>query len=287
MTVLIFLIGLVLGSFLSMVFHRLEVDEAGITRATKKSSRKKTSQRRRESLRDAVFGRSRCDHCRKTVAWYDNIPLASFLALRGRCRHCRKPISHYHPVLELSSGLYLLAAYQFFGLSLQLAVAAFFGLVMLLIFAYDLRHEIIPDVIVVPAIAFALVALVYQSASFIQGGDTQLLFWAADPASYLVGGLVVGGFFLALSVLSRGSWIGGGDIKLGVLIGLLLGWPYALIALFLAYMIGTAVAAALLVGKHATLKSNVPFAPMLVSGFLVAAFYGQPILDWYQRLVIP
>lgn len=280
MTILIIvLFGLVLGSFLSMVFSRLEVTEGNSrTAASKRRSRAK--------IKAAITGRSRCDHCGTQIAWYDNIPLVSWLLLRGRCRHCRRPISHYHPVLEASSALYLVSAYLYYGFSPQFFVASVFGLIMLLLFAYDLKHQLIPNVIVVPAIGLALALLVYQFGIFSQTGSGALGLGPADPISYLIGGGALGAFFLLLSLASSGEWIGGGDIKLGALIGLLLGWPFVIVALVVAYLVGTAYAVLLLASKQASLKTSVPFGPMLVMGYFIALYYGPQIVTWYQGLVL-
>jgi prepilin signal peptidase PulO-like enzyme (type II secretory pathway) len=274
-SLLVFITGLIFGSFLSVVFSRLETIRPHSRRG-----------RSAKAGRDILLGRSRCDHCHRTIAWYDNIPLVSFLWLKGRCRHCHKRIHPHHPVLELSSGLFLLAAFLAYGLTWQFAVGSLFGLVLLLIFAYDLRHQIIPNAVVVPAIGLALVVLVYQFILFRDGSVTQLTLWSPDPESYLLAGGLVGLFFLGLSVVSKGSWVGGGDIKLGALIGLLLGWPYALVAVILAYVVGSLYAAVLLLSRKASMKSLVPFGPMLVSGYLVAVFYGDVIVRWYERLVL-
>lgn len=298
-TVFIFIFGLIFGSFLSVVFSRLEIDEKtgrigarAPHKAQKTKSKAVKRGRGRKSTTSAVLkqilgGRSRCDHCGKPVHWHDNLPVVSFVLLRGRCRHCGQPISHYHPVLELSAALYLVAAYLFYGLTAQFVVAIIFGLALLLIFAYDLRHQLIPNVIVVPAIVGALLVVGIQFILAQTGSLTQLTLWSPDPIPYLIGGAVGGGFFLLMSVLSRGAWIGGGDVKLGLLMGLLLGWPYVLVALALAYFIGTAYALSLLAVRHATLKTNVAFGPMLVMGFFISVFYGEPIVRWYQQLLIP
>lgn len=278
--IIIFILGLVVGSFLSVVFTRLEVEELHPAR---RGGRPKAD---RAKLKAATFGRSRCDHCKKTIPAYDNIPLVSFGLLRGRCRHCGRPISGYHPLLELTSALYLVAAYLAYGFSWQFTVASIFGLVLLLLFAYDLRHQLIPNVIVVPAILLALVFILFEFVLTLSGSVTQVGLFASQPESYLVGGLVAGGFFFALSALSRGTWIGGGDIKLGALIGLLLGWPYVLVALILAYFIGTAYAITLLVTRQASWRTSVPFGPMLVMGFFIAAFYADVIINWYEGWVL-
>lgn len=278
-SLLSFILGLIFGSFLSVVLTRLELYGAGFERKPKRSRGQKVA-------KEIAVGRSRCDHCHKPVAWYDNIPLVSFLLLRGECRHCHKRISGYHPVLELSSGLMLLAAYLYYGLTWQGALAALFGLFMLLIFAYDLRHQVIPDVVVVPAIILSLVVLLYQFVLFTSGSSVQLTLWSPDPTSYLIGGAALGLFFLALSLASGGRWIGGGDLKLAVLIGLLLGWPIALVAIILAYLVGTIYAVVLLAAKHATMKSSIAFGPALVIGYFIAAFYGDVIVSWYEGLFV-
>ncbi|MDP9212230.1 MAG: prepilin peptidase, partial [bacterium] len=165
------------------------------------SRRKGASRRRKKAAEGLASGRSRCDHCKRQIAWHDNIPLVSFLLLRGKCRHCGKQISEYHPVLELTSGLALAAAFLAYGLSWQFVVAGFFGLVMVFLFAYDLRHQIIPNVVVIPAIAMALAVILFQYVLFQQGIPMQAALWSPDPDAYLLGGGVAGLFFLGLSVL--------------------------------------------------------------------------------------
>lgn len=278
-TVLFFILGSIFGSFLSTVFHRLEIDDSG----TKKRRRKKGAKKKKEGL---VSGRSRCDHCGKTVPWYHNVPLVSFLVLRGKCHRCGKPISEYHPVLELTCGLVLAVSYVAFGLSWQLLTAGFFGLVMVFLLSYDLRHQIIPNVVVIPAIGFALVMVLAQALLWNQGIPTQVGLGSPDPDTYLLGGAVAGLFFLGLSVLSKGRWIGGGDLKLGTLIGLVVGWPGVLVALIMAYVIGMLYAFVLLAARQATLQSHVPFGPMLAVGYFIAAFYGDVIVSWYEGLVL-
>ncbi len=303
-----------LGSFLSVVFSRLEINaevstppRRGSSRTTKTSllssqaksrdssaaseprsglgrndKKKRLSPAAREKLRDAAFGRSRCDHCHTAIAWYDNVPLISYVLLRGRCRHCGKSISHYHPFLELSLALYLVVAYLGYDLEFQFFVAAIFGLFLILIFAYDLKHQLIPNAFVVPAILLALLLIVAQYVLGFQHSPVNLLLWSSNPTSYVIGGLAGGLFFLALSLISGGRWIGGGDIKLGFLLGLLLGWPYILVALIGAYLIGTLYAVILVATKHAKLSSMVPFGPMLVFGFFIAEYYGDVVIRWYQ-----
>lgn len=275
MTFIAFIFGLIFGSFLSVVFTRLE--EAGVGVGKPKRRTKRTRQ-----LDNPITGRSRCDHCRNVIAWYDNIPLVSYALLRGKCRHCGKHISHYHPLLELSSGLYLAGAYLLYGFDAQLVVAGVFGLIMLLLFAYDSKHQVLPNVLTLPAIGLALLMIVAQLVLNQTAPEVQLTLLSGDPVSYLIGGLVGGGFFLLMSLVSGGRWIGGGDIKLGLLIGLLVGWPYIILALILAYLIGSIYAIFLLAAKHAKADTMLAFGPMLVIGFFITAAYGREIISWYQ-----
>jgi prepilin signal peptidase PulO-like enzyme (type II secretory pathway) len=184
--------------------------------------------------------------------------------------------------LELSAGLYLAAAYLLYGFDPQLLVAGFFGLVMLLLFAYDSKHQILPNVVTLPAILLALLVIAAQAILNQTDSTIQLTLLSTRPLSYLLGGLIGGGFFLLMSIVSGGRWVGGGDIKLGFLIGLLTGWPYVIVALMLAYLIGSVYAIYLLVGKHAKAGTMLPFGPMLVLGFFIAAAYGRELIDWYQ-----
>lgn len=304
MTVIIFVFGLILGSFLSVIFSRLEIDEETSSSSAARSSRasrsntnktaskalgraitkESPSSRTRSNTNDdsILTGRSRCDECRRPIAWYDNIPLVSYLLLRAQCRHCAKPISHYHPLLELCSGLYLATTYLAFGLTPVFAIAGAFGLLLLLIFSYDLKYSLIPNVFVVPGIVAATLLIGVQYLLLHSHSGLSLALWGSHPVPYLLGGLVGGGFFLLLSLLSGGKWIGGGDIKLGLLLGLLLGWPYIIVALILAYLIGTAYAVTLLLSREATLRTMVPFGPMLVLGFFIAEFYGDALVGWYN-----
>jgi leader peptidase (prepilin peptidase)/N-methyltransferase len=275
MTAIAFIFGLIFGSFLSVVVSRLE--EAGIGLPTPPRRAKRT--RRQDN---PITGRSRCDHCRKVIPWYDNIPLVSYALLRGKCRHCGRPISHYHPLLELSAGLYLAGAYLLYGLDPQLAVAGVFGLLMLALFVYDSKHQILPNVLTLPAIGLALAVVIAQAILNHTDSTVQLTLLSGSPLNYLIGGAVGGGFFLLMSLVSRGRWVGGGDIKLGLLIGLLTGWPYVVVALILAYLIGSVYAIFLLASHHAKAGTMLPFGPMLVLGFYIAAAYGREIVSWYQ-----
>ncbi len=238
--------GLIFGSFLSMLMPRLHDEEKGI-----------------------FMGRSHCPHCKKELRARDLIPLFSYLWLRGHCSACKEKISFWYPATELVTGLsFALLYFQVQNPTLFLWLAPHF-LVLIFIFFYDLRYKEIHDAVMLPAIVFALIA------SFSIG----------DAVSSLIGAAVAVSFFGLQYLLSRGRWIGSGDLRIGAFMGLLLGWPMTLIGLLSGYVIGSAISLILLATKNATPKTAVPLGPFLVLGTLLAFFFGDTLLDLYLQLL--
>jgi len=235
--------GLVIGSFLNVVIARVP------------------------ERRSLWMPGSTCPGCGNAIAWHDNIPLVSFLVLQGRCRACAAPIPWRYPLVEATTAALFVAAWLVFGGDLRQFVMAVVFLAMLVaITVIDLRHQIIPDVITLPGIGVGLVASV-----------------AADRVSWLqsvVGILVGGGLFVLVIVLSRGG-MGGGDLKLGAMLGAFLGWQALLVGLFVAVMLGGLSAVALLASRRLARKDAIPFGPFLALGGAVALFWGDAILAWY------
>ena len=243
MMILIFIFGLVVGSFLNCLIYRLEVGEGFLK------------------------GRSFCPYCRHILSWQDLIPLLSFLILRGKCRYCQKSISWQYPLVEIATGLLFLSIFNFQFSIFNLIIACF----LIIIFVYDLKHYIIPDKIIYPAI---VIVLIYNFLRSDLLGRSDLLLSAFGAAT----------FFLAIVLVSRGTWMGIGDIKLAFLMGLFLSWPKILVALFLAFSIGAIIGLGLIVSGKKTLKSEVPFGPFLVTGTFIALFFGGQIIHWYLNL---
>ncbi|MDO8669066.1 MAG: prepilin peptidase [Candidatus Buchananbacteria bacterium] len=247
----IFIFGLTVGSFLNCVIYRLEHGESFLK------------------------GRSYCPHCKHKLGFFDLIPVLSFFWLRGLCSYCHKKISIQYPLVEFFTALIFLAI----GLLISdinqpwlisdinklylMAVSAF----LVVIFVYDLKHYIIPDKIIFPAIA---VTLVYN-------------FWKSD---FLLSAFGAAAFFLAIVLVSKGKWMGVGDIKLAFLMGLVLGWPNILAALFLSFLIGAIIGLGLIIWGKKTIKSEVPFGPFLTIGTLIALFWGGAIISWYLQLFV-
>jgi leader peptidase (prepilin peptidase) / N-methyltransferase len=238
----LFLVGLCVGSFLNVVIARLP---AG---------------------RSIVSPRSACPHCAAPIAWYDNLPILSFLALGARCRRCRAPIAWRYPIVELVTGCLFVLALLTRGFTRELPVALVLVSALVAITGIDLDHQIIPDVITLPGIAFGLVA------SFFTGRPS----WQ----DALIGGLAGGAVFFVIIVVSGGG-MGGGDMKLGAMLGSFLGWKPLMVAILAAVLAGGVVAIALLALGRKGRKDAVPFGPFLALGGLIALFWGERLMDWY------
>ncbi len=208
----------------------------------------------------SIGGRSHCPHCGRTLRVSELIPVLSYVALRARCAGCRQPIHWQYPLIEAVSALFFVFA--LFQLHFALIPALLLALalwLLLLIAIIDARTSLIPDAL---SFSLVLVALAYQVAT--------------EGSIDLTGLLVCGGFFAAQWIISRGRWVGSGDILLGGGIGLLVGsWRGALIVLFFAYVIGAAVASILLLSRRKTIDQALPFGPFLVIGGYVAVVFGD------------
>ncbi len=264
MIIFFFLLGLAVGSFLNSVIYRLDIGES------------------------LIKTRSHCPYCKKTLSWFELIPLMSFILQKGRCRHCKKPISLQYPLVELVTGalFWLVISNSKFLISNQIPISNAQFLIpvifwlfviscLIIIFVYDLKHYIIPDQVIYPAIIVAILYNLYLL--FIT--HHSLLF------SNLLAAVIAGGFFLLIILISKGKWMGAGDAKLAVFMGLVLGWPKILLALFLAFLIGAFVSVILMILKKKTLKSEIPFGPFLAGATILTLFLGDALVDWYLGLL--
>jgi prepilin signal peptidase PulO-like enzyme (type II secretory pathway) len=235
--------GLALGSFLNVVAARVPL------------------------RRSIVRPPSACMSCGHEIAWYDNVPVVSWLLLRGRCRSCGTRIPARYPAVELVSGLLVAACVWRFGLHAESLVASFFCLALVTVSATDLEHRIIPNRIVLPAAAVVLVGqtLVHPSPE-----------WA-------IAAVAASGFLLAAALIYPAG-MGMGDVKLALLLGAMLGRTVP-VALFLG-MLAALVPGVYLLARHGSKgrKMGVPLAPFLSLGALVALFWGHRLLHlWLHR----
>jgi len=264
----IFAIGTTIGSFLNCVIWRSYANES------------------------VMKGRSYCPKCRHKLAWFDLVPLFSFIFLRGKCRYCKKTISWQYPAVELATGvLFVLFARmfameifygQFFAFSVAQLLAYWVILsALVVIFVADLRWYFIPDGAVASGFA---AALVLRGLQFAQGAyffgqlDYQIL---TNP---LLSSFFCAAFFLVIFLLSRGKWMGFGDVKYALLMGMVLGFPDSLVALFLANFFGAIMGLTLIFAKIKNMKSEIPFGPFLVAGTLIALFFSDSIISWYLAI---
>lgn len=217
---------------------------------------------RLETGESLISKRSYCPQCKKTLSWLELIPLVSFILQKGRCKHCKKSISLQYPLVELATGVLFLLIFNY-----QFSVFSLFVVsCLIVIFVYDLKYYIIPNEVIYLGI---IVAFLYR------------LFNGFD---YFLAAIIAGAFFLAIVLISRGKWMGGGDIKLALFMGLVLGWPNILIALFLAFLVGAFASIILMILKKKTLKSQIPFGPFLAGATIVTMFLGDVLINWYLNL---
>lgn len=241
-TVAVAALGLIVGSFLNVVIARLP------------------------ERRSLWTPRSACPTCGAALAWHDNIPVLSFVLLRGRCRACAGRISARYPVVEAVTAALFLGAAARFGVGLEFAIAATLLAALVAVTVIDLDHQIIPDVITLPGIV----------AGFLANVATGRLSWADS----LLGIAVGGGVFFAI-ILASGGGMGGGDMKLGAMLGAFLGWKLTAVALFVAVLAGGLVAVGVLLSGRKGRKDPIPFGPFLAAGGAAALFWGERWLTWY------
>lgn len=242
---LICVLGLVVGSFLNAVVYRSHMGFS------------------------LIRGRSRCPYCSHNLSALDLVPVFSFIFLKGHCRYCRASISRQYPLLETGTVLACLLLYWRFSLGPAFFVYVFYTCVLIVIFVLDLRYYVILDKISIPAVlmAFILSPMVLKM----------------NLVNMIEGILIGGGFFLLQFIVSRGRWIGGGDLRMGVLMGAMLGWPHIVPALFLAYIIGAVISLGLLAAGNEEWKHKIPLGTFLSLATFLTFQMGDAVIIWYRN----
>lgn len=272
MITIIGLLGLCFGSFINALVWRIYAQE------------NKTAQKKYKKVDTSILtGRSICPNCKHILHAKDLIPVLSWISLRGRCRYCQKKIHWQYPFVELLTAALFGASYAFWPYGFEaLGTFQFISWLIVLVgfvalVVYDLRWMILPNRIVYVLI---IVTLLQQIVSFVVLKDTSVLvssFW---------GVMVSSGLFYVLFQISDGRWIGGGDVKLGVALGLLVGGPLpALLMLFIASLIGTVVSLPYIL-RSGKKNQKIPFGPLLIIGTTIVYFWGEHITQWYERLFL-
>ena len=243
------LAGLMIGSFLNVCIYRLP---------------------RRESI---VWPASHCTACQRPLAWFENIPIIGWVALRGRCRTCASRISAVYPLVELTTGVVFAGGVLVYGLSPLLFVRLAFACALIVLFVIDLQHRILPNVITLPGIVAGLIF-----SSVLPPG------WLASLVGAVVGG---GALFLIAEAYYRIRGVDGlgmGDVKMLAMIGAFLGWQLTLVTLILASFSGSVVGVGLIASGRGGMQAALPFGTFLAVGALIAAVSGDAMLAWYLSL---
>ncbi len=279
------LFGLLFGSFAGATVWRLRARQLAEDKAQGEHVEEKEFLQLKP-LNEGTYtskDRSRCLHCGHQLAWYDLLPLVSWVSLRGKCRYCHKSIGWFEPLMEVAMAGFFVVSYLVWPEALQgwevlrFALWLLIGVGLLILFAYDQKWFLLPDVVTFPLIGLASGMALIQVA---QAPNHLTAVWSVAGAVAILSGL-----YLLLWWVSRGRWVGFGDVKLGLVLALVLGdWVLAFVALFAANLIGCLVIIPGLVSKRLERTSRVPFGPFLILGMVVAFFVGQPVIDWYVTL---
>lgn len=256
----VFLLGLCFGSFVNALVWRLH------------------------NKRDFVKERSECTHCQHVLEWYDLMPVLSWVLLRGKCRYCKKPIED-SPITELAVSVVFALSYVWWPLGFSTAGWLLFGIwlaalvLLAALFLYDLRWSLLPNTLTFPLIGLGVVWVIVYHSSIVHVGLT------AASLEVLFGLASVAGLYGLLYAVSKGEWVGFGDVKLGIFMGLVLGWEQGLLAVMLANILAFCfIMPGLLTGKI-TRKSRIPFGPFLIIATVFALLFGNQLISAYLSLM--
>jgi leader peptidase (prepilin peptidase)/N-methyltransferase len=244
------LFGSVIGSFLNVCIYRLPL---------------------RKSI---VWPASACPQCGRALSWYENIPIVSFAVLGGRCRTCRTPIGSRYPLIEALTALMFVAAWWHYGPGILLLSRLVFGCALIVLFAVDLEHHLLPNVITLPGIVVGLVfSLVTEPG------------WRDALIGVVAGGGILYTVAEVYFRIRHEEGLGMGDVKMLAMIGAFVGWKLTLLTLMMASLAGSIIGLALIVTRRGGMKYALPFGTFLALGAAVAATVGPAFLDWYLGLL--
>jgi len=240
--IILFIVGLIVGSFLNVVIYRVP---------------------RGLSLYKPVF--SFCPQCKARIAFYDNIPVLSYIILKGKCRHCKSRISATYPSVELLTALLFVLNFYFFGLSLKLLISIIFVSALIAISVIDIQFRIIPNIITWP---LTIVGLALNIV------DKPGQWWM--PLAFSAGAFV----FMLIIHLLYPKGMGMGDVKLALMVGAFL-VKAVIVALFGGFLVGSIYGVVLIAARKKNLKQAIPFGPFISLGSLIALYAGNIIINWY------
>jgi prepilin signal peptidase PulO-like enzyme (type II secretory pathway) len=249
------LLGIFIGSFINALVWRIHTN------------------------RPIFLGRSMCPKCKHRLTPYELVPLLSWLALKGKCRNCKKPISLQYPLIELLTGVLFGLFYLSYSFDSVIAYFLFVNwllilLILITLTIYDFRWMLLPNKLLKLLLFFSL----SQILVLIINGEYLYVVYS------LISAVIFGGFFYAMHAYSKGKWMGGGDVKLAFIMGLLLGFSKIVVALMVAFNSAALIGGFFLLTKKYTRKSLMPFGPFLIGGTIIAELYGVNIVNWYLGL---
>ncbi len=294
-----FLLGSILGSFSKVLADR------GLTK-------------------HSFWGRSYCPNCKIKLKWYDLFPILSYLVLSGKCRNCKKSIKVEYLQVEIVVGILvgflfwwefhiflslggMMLGREFPIFAFDLLFKIFFIVILVPIFITDLKTMLIPDRIILPSIVIGFVLgllITLYKVIYLYNflGSSSIGKYLLPPYSdyfqrhafeillpFLLAvlmAILIGGFFLSLIIITRGKGMGGGDVKLGAFIGLMLGFPQSLVAIIASFILGAVFSIFLIIAGKKSFGQAIPFGPFLVLGSLISLFFGNQIIDWYLHIRI-
>lgn len=276
------LVGLCLGSFAGASVWRLRARQLVQDKAEGEHVNHAELERLKKLTKSSLTNdRSQCLHCSYTLQWYDLIPLFSWISLGGRCRKCRKPIGWMEPLIEIGVAAFFVLSYMYWPYPLEngfeiarLIIWLLFGVGLAILFVYDIKWYLLPD-----KVNFAVIGAGAVSALlvFLNSNDKP-----GTLLNIIASVFILSGIYLALYIYSKGKWIGFGDIKLGLGLGLLLAdWELAFVALFAANLIGCILVLPAMITGKLKRNSHVPFGPLLIIGSVIAGLAGVYLLSSY------
>ena len=254
MLVVYILFGAMMGSFLNVCIHRIPL-EGSILRP-----------------------RSTCPKCNSTIPFYDNIPVISYLVLKGKCRSCDQAISLRYPLVELLTAGFTTAVGTVFGMTPLGGVYIVFIYILIVITVIDLDHMIIPDRLVGFGLITGIAAIVV--------GAIEIGWKDAFMGSFFYGGFLYLAGMLGKRIFKKEA-MGMGDVKLGVMMGLLLGWKMSVMSLYLSFLVASIVGLTAIITGQLSKGDRIPFGPFLAVGTVLAIFFGQTILEIYISFMTP
>ena len=265
--------GAIIGSFLNVVIHRVPLEES------------------------IVFPNSRCPSCGAVIAFYDNVPVLSYMLLRAKCRGCKQSISFRYPAVELLTAALFVVVTMHDGLSFALLFDLVFVSALVALMFIDAAHQILPDVITLPGLAFVLAARIAiplvtgqphfdDLSSLARGAFSELPLWLSSVLGALIGALVGGGFLWLMGWvwerLRKIEAMGLGDVKMMFMVGGYLGWRLTILTMFLGVLSGSLIGIGwMAIERRFDSRKLLPFGVFLGVGALASLLFGSEIVEWY------